>query len=105
MSERGQEELRELANKYNAAVNEIKELTDKIKVHSNYYCYYYYNGFICYWFTLCLPHSFPGFNIYKQLQNNTNWELHCTAAKFVIVLFMFFAFMLGLLSAHCVPSV
>ncbi|XP_049441790.1 sarcolemma associated protein a isoform X8 [Epinephelus fuscoguttatus] len=31
MSERGQEELRELANKYNAAVNEIKELTDKIK--------------------------------------------------------------------------
>lgn len=34
MSERGQEELRELANKYNAAVNEIKELTDKIKVPS-----------------------------------------------------------------------
>lgn len=32
MSERGQEELMELANKYNAAVNEIKELTDKIKV-------------------------------------------------------------------------
>ncbi|XP_041639093.1 sarcolemma associated protein a isoform X6 [Cheilinus undulatus] len=32
MSERGQEELRELANKYNAAVNEIKELTDKIKL-------------------------------------------------------------------------
>lgn len=32
MSERGQEELGELANKYNAAVNEIKELTDKIKV-------------------------------------------------------------------------
>ncbi|XP_078103755.1 sarcolemma associated protein a isoform X11 [Sander vitreus] len=31
MSERGQEELRELANKYNAAVNEIKELTDKMK--------------------------------------------------------------------------
>uniref|UniRef100_A0AAQ4S934 Sarcolemmal membrane-associated protein n=1 Tax=Gasterosteus aculeatus aculeatus TaxID=481459 RepID=A0AAQ4S934_GASAC len=31
MSERGQEELRELANKYNAAVNEMKELTDKIK--------------------------------------------------------------------------
>uniref|UniRef100_A0A3Q2YF59 Sarcolemmal membrane-associated protein n=1 Tax=Hippocampus comes TaxID=109280 RepID=A0A3Q2YF59_HIPCM len=31
MSERGQEELRELANKYNVAVNEIKELTDKIK--------------------------------------------------------------------------
>ncbi|XP_061582628.1 sarcolemmal membrane-associated protein-like isoform X4 [Cololabis saira] len=31
MSERNQEELRELANKYNAAVNEIKELTDKIK--------------------------------------------------------------------------
>ncbi|KAM9859681.1 sarcolemma associated protein a isoform 3-T3 [Aulostomus maculatus] len=31
MSERGQEELGELANKYNAAVNEIKELTDKIK--------------------------------------------------------------------------
>uniref|UniRef100_A0A3B4G215 Sarcolemmal membrane-associated protein n=1 Tax=Pundamilia nyererei TaxID=303518 RepID=A0A3B4G215_9CICH len=31
MSERSQEELRELANKYNAAVNEIKELTDKIK--------------------------------------------------------------------------
>ncbi|XP_035486009.2 sarcolemma associated protein a isoform X3 [Scophthalmus maximus] len=31
MSERGQEELRELANKYNAAVNEIRELTDKIK--------------------------------------------------------------------------
>lgn len=34
MSERGQEELRELANKYNAAVNEIKELTDKIKVRA-----------------------------------------------------------------------
>nr|XP_020466758.1 sarcolemmal membrane-associated protein isoform X1 [Monopterus albus] len=32
MSERSQEELRELANKYNAAVNEIKELTDKIKL-------------------------------------------------------------------------
>ncbi|XP_077582260.1 sarcolemma associated protein a isoform X2 [Stigmatopora nigra] len=32
MSERGQDELRELANKYNAAVNEIKELVDKIKV-------------------------------------------------------------------------
>ncbi|XP_053723243.1 sarcolemma associated protein a isoform X9 [Synchiropus splendidus] len=31
MSERGQEELRELANKYNDAVNEIKELTDKIQ--------------------------------------------------------------------------
>ncbi|KAM8917237.1 sarcolemma associated protein a isoform 8-T9 [Spinachia spinachia] len=31
MSARGQEELKELANKYNAAVNEIKELTDKIK--------------------------------------------------------------------------
>ncbi|XP_034440327.1 sarcolemma associated protein a isoform X13 [Hippoglossus hippoglossus] len=31
MSERSQEELRELANKYNAAVNEMKELTDKIK--------------------------------------------------------------------------
>ncbi|XP_040889130.1 sarcolemma associated protein a isoform X5 [Toxotes jaculatrix] len=31
MSERSQEELRELANKYNAAVNEIKELTEKIK--------------------------------------------------------------------------
>ncbi|XP_005811690.1 sarcolemmal membrane-associated protein isoform X6 [Xiphophorus maculatus] len=31
MSERGQEELQELASKYNAAVNEIKELTDKIK--------------------------------------------------------------------------
>ncbi|KAM9800666.1 sarcolemma associated protein a isoform 9-T9 [Syngnathus typhle] len=31
MSQRGQEELRELASKYNAAVNEIKELTDKIK--------------------------------------------------------------------------
>uniref|UniRef100_A0A1A7XQD1 Sarcolemmal membrane-associated protein n=1 Tax=Iconisemion striatum TaxID=60296 RepID=A0A1A7XQD1_9TELE len=31
MSEKSQEELRELANKYNAAVNEIKELTDKIK--------------------------------------------------------------------------
>lgn len=34
MSERGQEELGELANKYNAAVNEIKELTDKIKVRA-----------------------------------------------------------------------
>lgn len=31
MSERSQEELRELATKYNAAVNEIKDLTDKIK--------------------------------------------------------------------------
>lgn len=34
MSERGQEELRELANKYNAAVNDIKDLTDKIKVRA-----------------------------------------------------------------------
>ncbi|XP_066526237.1 sarcolemma associated protein a isoform X7 [Hoplias malabaricus] len=32
MNERTQEELRELANKYNGAVNEIKDLTDKIKV-------------------------------------------------------------------------
>ncbi|XP_030633105.1 sarcolemma associated protein a isoform X5 [Chanos chanos] len=32
MNERTQEELRELANKYNAAVNEIKDLTDKIKL-------------------------------------------------------------------------
>lgn len=31
MNERTQEELRELANKYNGAVNEIKDLTDKIK--------------------------------------------------------------------------
>lgn len=38
MSERGQEELRELANKYNAAVNEIKELTDKIKVCAQAKC-------------------------------------------------------------------
>lgn len=43
MSERNQEELRELANKYNAAVNEIKELTDKIKVnqtHTEEHCPY-----------------------------------------------------------------
>ncbi|XP_060766056.1 sarcolemma associated protein a isoform X4 [Neoarius graeffei] len=32
MNERTQEELRELANKYNGAVNEIKDLTDKIKL-------------------------------------------------------------------------
>ncbi|CDQ88098.1 unnamed protein product [Oncorhynchus mykiss] len=32
MNERNHEELRELANKYNGAVNEIKDLTDKIKV-------------------------------------------------------------------------
>ncbi|KAG8549453.1 hypothetical protein GDO81_021201 [Engystomops pustulosus] len=31
MNERTQEELRELANKYNGAVNEIKDLTDKLK--------------------------------------------------------------------------
>uniref|UniRef100_A0A673GRF9 Sarcolemmal membrane-associated protein-like n=1 Tax=Sinocyclocheilus rhinocerous TaxID=307959 RepID=A0A673GRF9_9TELE len=31
MNERTQEELRELANKYNGAVNEIKDLTEKIK--------------------------------------------------------------------------
>ncbi|XP_072791158.1 sarcolemmal membrane-associated protein isoform X26 [Taeniopygia guttata] len=32
MNERTQEELRELANKYNGAVNEIKDLSDKLKV-------------------------------------------------------------------------
>ncbi|XP_055773794.1 sarcolemmal membrane-associated protein-like isoform X2 [Salvelinus fontinalis] len=32
MKERNHEELRELANKYNGAVNEIKNLTDKIKL-------------------------------------------------------------------------
>ncbi|XP_070594551.1 sarcolemmal membrane-associated protein isoform X15 [Erythrolamprus reginae] len=32
MNERTQEELRELANKYNGAVNEIKDLADKLKV-------------------------------------------------------------------------
>ncbi|XP_076125404.1 sarcolemma associated protein a isoform X6 [Alosa pseudoharengus] len=32
MNERTQEELQELANKYNGAVNEIKDLTDKIKL-------------------------------------------------------------------------
>ncbi|KAJ8361035.1 hypothetical protein SKAU_G00175600 [Synaphobranchus kaupii] len=32
MNERTREELRELANKYNGAVNEIKDLTDKIKL-------------------------------------------------------------------------
>ncbi|XP_053576838.1 sarcolemmal membrane-associated protein isoform X5 [Bombina bombina] len=31
LNERTQEELRELANKYNAAVNEIKDLSDKLK--------------------------------------------------------------------------
>ncbi|XP_028574966.2 sarcolemmal membrane-associated protein isoform X14 [Podarcis muralis] len=31
MNERTQEELRELANKYNGAVNEMKDLTDKLK--------------------------------------------------------------------------
>uniref|UniRef100_A0A9J7YQ87 Sarcolemmal membrane-associated protein n=1 Tax=Cyprinus carpio carpio TaxID=630221 RepID=A0A9J7YQ87_CYPCA len=32
MNERTQEELRELANKYNGAINEIKDLTEKIKL-------------------------------------------------------------------------
>ncbi|XP_026579378.1 sarcolemmal membrane-associated protein isoform X8 [Pseudonaja textilis] len=32
MNERTQEELRELANKYNGAVNEIKDLADKLKI-------------------------------------------------------------------------
>eukprot|EP00063_Salmo_salar_P014788 XP_013989623.1 PREDICTED: sarcolemmal membrane-associated protein-like isoform X1 [Salmo salar] len=32
MKERNHEELRELANKYNGAINEIKDLTDKIKL-------------------------------------------------------------------------
>ncbi|KAI7794764.1 sarcolemma associated protein a isoform X2 [Triplophysa rosa] len=32
MNERSQEELRELANKYNGAINEIKDLTEKIKL-------------------------------------------------------------------------
>ncbi|XP_050996470.1 sarcolemmal membrane-associated protein isoform X22 [Acomys russatus] len=32
MNDRTQEELRELANKYNGAVNEIKDLSDKLKV-------------------------------------------------------------------------
>ena len=32
MNERTQEELRELANKYNGAVNEIKDLSYKLKV-------------------------------------------------------------------------
>ncbi|XP_027379329.1 sarcolemmal membrane-associated protein isoform X15 [Bos indicus] len=32
MNERTQEELRELANKYNGAVNEIKDLSDKLKI-------------------------------------------------------------------------
>lgn len=32
MNERTQEELRELANRYNGAVNEIKDLSDKLKV-------------------------------------------------------------------------
>ncbi|KAL1007836.1 hypothetical protein UPYG_G00092260 [Umbra pygmaea] len=32
MNEKNQDELRELANKYNGAVNEIKDLTDKIKL-------------------------------------------------------------------------
>ncbi|XP_067288445.1 sarcolemma associated protein a isoform X1 [Pseudorasbora parva] len=32
MNERSQEELQELANKYNGAVNEIKDLTEKIKL-------------------------------------------------------------------------
>ena len=32
MNERTQEELRELANKYTGAVNEIKDLSDKLKV-------------------------------------------------------------------------
>lgn len=31
MNERSQEELQELANKYNGAINEIKDLTEKIK--------------------------------------------------------------------------
>lgn len=34
MNERTQEELRELANKYNGAVNEIKDLSDKLKVQN-----------------------------------------------------------------------
>ncbi|KAK1799849.1 hypothetical protein P4O66_006374 [Electrophorus voltai] len=36
MNERTQEELGELANKYNAAVNEIKDLTDKIKARPHF---------------------------------------------------------------------
>lgn len=37
MNERTQEELRELANKYNGAVNEIKDLSDKLKVTTELY--------------------------------------------------------------------
>lgn len=37
MNDRTQEELRELANKYNGAVNEIKEFADKLKVSLNIY--------------------------------------------------------------------
>lgn len=39
MNERSQEELQELANKYNGAINEIKDLTEKIKaclIHTPY---------------------------------------------------------------------
>lgn len=37
MNERTQEELRELANKYNGAVNEIKDLSDKLKVMTKFH--------------------------------------------------------------------
>lgn len=37
MNERTQEELRELANKYNGAVNEIKDLSDKLKVMTEFH--------------------------------------------------------------------
>lgn len=36
MNERTQEELRELANKYNGAVNEIRDLSDKLKVMTEF---------------------------------------------------------------------
>jgi len=40
MNERTQEELRELANKYNGAVNEIKDLSDKLKVMTELHLIY-----------------------------------------------------------------
>lgn len=44
MNERTQEELRELANKYNGAVNEIKDLADKLKVEIITFYLLFYNN-------------------------------------------------------------
>lgn len=52
MNERTQEELQELANKYNGAVNEIKDLTDKLKVLTSFQNSYFsteiWDGYACF---------------------------------------------------------